>query len=1066
MLRLSLIVLLLISVVSFGQDWTPQSGVYYRMVFKNSEKAIRPVNASNDNVETEQWEIDAGDESQLWSFNHIDGNYYMAINKKSEKAYDIWDRDPNDVVGLWSPKSTDNENQQIKFQSAGGDYFYIYDRKYGNVADVYGNSTQNGAKIISYSNHYGDNQQVKFVASTQHQLRVQFKDEDGTSKTTMMRLEFKIINDGPTAYDLNNTTLTYYFSDPARNWTPVINSFLCNEMQMDNSAITPNVVAEPLLSNGWALTLKFSAGTINAKSYCWFKVGVNNEIWATDESNDYSYISGINFQDDDHIVLTQTDQQTLLWGAKPSSSVQNGHEFTVSSNPIISIDVNKHYSSDPVVAVINDALVLATSTDLYSAPYSCGPFGLGWCIDNDYPMDGIHLYTTYGENILSTRWWEHGTLKDGVVQPILSSQDFSSWADVGAQHMFAPDIQYVPDPEHPDQNKIFMYIPMPDKDGKWGIGVANTNANDPNVANFYDNFSARTDRFILDKGTTDDFSDISGPVDPGVFPEINSNGNLTRRYFMLYVSDASCKISLAILDKSMVKGTGLGHIKFAKPYDKYSVLYSDIEGPDVSVMHSQSGKSYYYMVFSVRDPTHSDVNRSLIGYAKARVDEFNDNQTGCWHFKGWIFQTFLPPSTDGLDWRNLAGNNHTDLVEFGGKHYIFYQQGKDIKGNHQRQVCCKELELIDDANNEDDGDIIGVTAPNPDLNYTEGFNSCNSIDGMTKFISRGFVNIKDDTRSNRDLSTVHLSSIKNVTEQDLYPFKLVYYFTIEPGANMTVEQNGDLPPNFRLEPIRHLGSKTWAAIIDYLGASDGSPFAKEATMNVDLSFKVHCVGTNGDNNYKFNDFSQPMGYYNTRSTRIGLFHYMSDPATDAPLCGEKPVIDQTSTKYFRNAMKFSGDADWSYLTLSLQDPTKDGIGIYNRFLNTGWTEQEWYIENVEGKQIGSMTAPPGAVRICNLKTSSGTKKYMTCTSSSPTSDADGANYWILNQTYNANSANQVWIKVPLPGYTNCFRLRSMWNNNDPNNPIYLTRYKAGNQSDTYGKKAVSTDSDRQLWFIE
>lgn len=1066
MLRLSLLALLLISVVSFGQDRTPQSGVYYRMVFKHSGKAIRPVGASIGDVETEQFDIDAGDESQLWSFNHIDGDYYMAINKKSGKAYDIYDKDPNDVVGVWSPKPTNNYNQQIRFESArDGDYFYIHDRVNGNVADVTGGSTQNGARVISYPIQHNDNEKVKFVASTQHQLRVQFKDEDGASKSTMMRLEFKIINDGPTPYNLNNTTLTYYFSDPSRNWSPVIWSYLCNEMQMGNSSITPNVVAEPLFPNGWALTLKFSAGTINANSSCWFKVGVNNEIWTTDESNDYSYISGINFVDDDHIVLTQGDQQTPLWGVRPSSSVQNGHEFTVSSNPIISIDVNKHYSSDPVVAVVNDALVLATSTDLYSAPYRCGYLWLDWCIDNDYPMDGIHLYTTYGENILSTRWWEHGTLKDGVVQPILSSQDFSSWADVGAQHMFAPDIQYVPDPDHTDQNKIFMYIPLQGKDGKWGIGVASTNANDPNVANFYDNFSARTDKFILDKGTAADFSDMAGPVDPGIFPEINSNGSLTGKYYMLYVSDASCKISLATLDKSMVKGSGLGHIKFTTPYDNYSVLYSDIEGPDVSVMHSQSGKSYYYMVFSVRDPTHSDVNRSLIGYAKARVDEFNANQTGCWHFKGWIFQTFLPPSTDGLDWRNLAGNNHTDLVEFGGKHYIFYQQGKDIKGNHQRQVCCKELELVDDANNNDiDGDIIGVTAPDPTVGYSEGFNSSSCIDGMTKSISRGFVNIRDETRSTGDLATVHLSSLKNVTEQDLSPFKLVYYFTIEHGANMTVEPNGTLPSNFRLEPIRHLGSKTWAAIIDYLGASDGSLFTKEATMNVDLSFKVHCVGTNGDNNFKFNDFSQPMGYYNTRSTRIGLFHYMSDPATDAPLCGEKPVIDQTSTKYFRNAKKFSDDADWSYLTLSVDDPTKDGVGVYNRFLNTGLVNQEWYIENVEGKQIGSMTAPPGAVRIYNLLTSSGTKKYMTCSSNSSTSDGDGTNYWILNQTYNANSTNQVWIKER--GYTNNFRLRCMWNNNDSNNPIYLTRYKAGNQSETYGKKAVTTDSDRQWWYIE
>ncbi len=158
----TLSMLLLCAIFSFSQDWVPDTEIYYRIVFKHSDKCIRPIDGSLQATEAEQWEIDETDETQLWSFEHVEGNYYVAINKAaSPNAFDIFSREPNDVVGVYPVHY--GPNQQIRFVAAGSGYFYIYDKKNDYTLDVTGSSTDNGARIISFLLHGGDNQQVKFV---------------------------------------------------------------------------------------------------------------------------------------------------------------------------------------------------------------------------------------------------------------------------------------------------------------------------------------------------------------------------------------------------------------------------------------------------------------------------------------------------------------------------------------------------------------------------------------------------------------------------------------------------------------------------------------------------------------------------------------------------------------------------------------------------------------------------------------------------------------------------------------------------------------------------------------
>ncbi len=138
----------------------PEPGAYYRIVFRHSGKAIRPIGGSTGDTEAEQWEIE-NDDIQLWRFDHEDGEYYSAINKKSCKAFDVFDRSANDIIGVWSYHG--GSNQQIKFVETGDGYYNIYDKRNGYTLDVTGSSQNNGARIISYPFHGGANKEVQFI---------------------------------------------------------------------------------------------------------------------------------------------------------------------------------------------------------------------------------------------------------------------------------------------------------------------------------------------------------------------------------------------------------------------------------------------------------------------------------------------------------------------------------------------------------------------------------------------------------------------------------------------------------------------------------------------------------------------------------------------------------------------------------------------------------------------------------------------------------------------------------------------------------------------------------------
>ncbi len=140
-------------------------------------------------------------------------------------------------------------------------------------------------------------------------------------------------------------------------------------------------------------------------------------------------------------------------GAASARDVGNrGWWFQTTSNPILKYEELEHYSSDPAVEVVTDpsngkkTLIMITSTDLEIN-------------SSNYPMDGVHLFTTQAENgLIGADWYEHGDVNENRrMDPIFELIDFGVDLNNNDKRMFAPDIQYVQ-----DKNQFF-FVPFREK---------------------------------------------------------------------------------------------------------------------------------------------------------------------------------------------------------------------------------------------------------------------------------------------------------------------------------------------------------------------------------------------------------------------------------------------------------------------------------------------------------------------------------------------------------------------------------------------------------------------------
>ena len=294
-----------------------------------------------------------------------------------------------------------------------------------------------------------------------------------------------------------------------------------------------------------------------------------------------------------------------------------------SQNPI----VQTNYTADPAPMVYNGKVYLYTSHDEDESTW--------------FTMDDWRLYTT--EDMVN--WTDHGT--------VLSYKDFE-WAKKNA---WAPQCVA-------RDGKFYMYVPITDRQGKNGIGVAVGNSP-------YGPFIDPLGKPLI--------SNTSADIDPTIFIDDDGQaymfwGNPVCYYVKLTEDMMSLDGDIKQIPNTIEAfGKREGKVNEQRP-----TTYE--EGP---WMYKRN--NLYYLFFAAGPiPEH-------IGYSTST------NINGPWTYKGIVMPT-----------QGGAFTNHPGVIDFKGKSYFFYHNGAlPGGGGFTRSVCVEELKF------NPDGSIV-------QMNMTEG----------------------------------------------------------------------------------------------------------------------------------------------------------------------------------------------------------------------------------------------------------------------------------------------------------------------------------------------------------
>ena len=773
-------------------------------------------------------------------------------------------------------------------------------------------------------------------------------------------------------------------------------------------------------------------------------------------------------------------------------AVTGGSPFEVTTNPIITYD-RAHYSSDPSVIVLDGfqrnseaspepLLALLTSTDLVDLP------------PENFPMDGTRLYATFGDDNgvfgddnLKTTWFEYGDGKRP--EPVVQESDFNNWALEGSNALFAPDIQFVPNTGE-GQNSLFIYDPDVDQGGIKRIGIAE--ATSPGGLTLFDHFVAMNDvpndyfkilpgaaslgnnglppndGYAFDPGVV--FASDTVQVPPETAPSLHEG------FFMAYADGIKSdddghlighNLSMVRINApDMAAGTYLGKIGFST-YQNYGGLNAYMEGPDVHVMSTPSGSKHYYLVFAAQ-VEELPTDTSYIGYATCTPEEFWRAPTNCWKFKGWLFRN-----------HHTGRNNQVSLVQFKEHYYVFFHRVTPELNtptaqaiSRSREVCVKEIELIDDAGQDDDGEIRGVK-PAPMQNLVA--RDFTTLDGLTRGMTKGIIQFRDESMPDTIVvnratteataynvttnpATIRLASLRNTTGAS--SFKLNYFVDIEPGSNLVPQLTAQTDMNLKLgtPPLRHIGGRTWAVVLDYVPTG---PVSANIGGLLTLRYDVAAAPF-----VRSNDFSQPVGNYYTWTSRVALM------STDNQLlAGEVPEI--VVPRRFKTSVA-DADGKFTYLTVSLNE---ENAGINNQYLKTGsaadQATQQWIVESARNfPYLESEADKQNAFRLRSVSAGF----YMTANDVTQIAQPSRPLYFfLLSQSARPNWHSQVWIKEPVGESADSFRIRSAFLPFDSQSPgkfcapEFLTRdtSRSGNRNlqDVYVEPDNFPDG-LQRWLIE
>lgn len=171
-LKLFMVVALFLSLVLGGLHYgmkkvnavtiTPE--VYYKIINRNSGKALDVASKSTtDGANVQQWSYSGGD-NQLFKFESTDSGYYKIIAKHSGKVLDVASKGTADGANVQQWTSNGGTNQQWKLVDLGSGYYRIEARHSGKALEVAAKSTADGGNVQQWSYNSGNNQQWQIVA--------------------------------------------------------------------------------------------------------------------------------------------------------------------------------------------------------------------------------------------------------------------------------------------------------------------------------------------------------------------------------------------------------------------------------------------------------------------------------------------------------------------------------------------------------------------------------------------------------------------------------------------------------------------------------------------------------------------------------------------------------------------------------------------------------------------------------------------------------------------------------------------------------------------------------------
>jgi endoglucanase len=139
------------------------SSVYYRIINRNSGKAVDVNGASiTSGASIIQWTYGGGN-NQQWKIEYLGGGVYRLLNRNSGQAVDVNGASATNGASIIQWPWNGGTNQQWLIVNNGGGYYRILNFNSSSAMDVNGGSTANGASIIQWPWNGGNNQQWQII---------------------------------------------------------------------------------------------------------------------------------------------------------------------------------------------------------------------------------------------------------------------------------------------------------------------------------------------------------------------------------------------------------------------------------------------------------------------------------------------------------------------------------------------------------------------------------------------------------------------------------------------------------------------------------------------------------------------------------------------------------------------------------------------------------------------------------------------------------------------------------------------------------------------------------------